>query len=311
MEDTQTKQIKKRKALVTGASGMLGAYVSRLLSADFNVDSLGRGEVNTIRCNLIKDVPELGSQKYELVVHCAGSEDDSEESLNTEGTHNLLKALSADGLPKWFVYISSSNVYGQEGENITEDTILSPHSSAARSKEKAEREVSHWAQENGVTLTIIRPARMFGTGVHGETLRIFNDALNGSFIHIRGNNAKVSLVTALDVAKAIVAVYQSGGIYNLADGKNPMLIDMVQAMTANAGREKRLTTLPSSWAAWVWRLCRWVPAINRNLNPTIVGDRLKTMTIDGTRIAEVTGINYYNTIEVIARRDTDYPYDEK
>lgn len=311
MEETQTKQIKKRRALLTGASGMLGSYVSRLLSADFNVDSLGRGEANTIRCDLIKDIPELSSQRYELVVHCAGSEDDSLESLNSEGTRHLLQALSGDRLPQWFVYVSSYSVYGKEGENLTEDTILSPQSPVSRSKEKGEREVTHWAQENGVVLTIIRPARMFGTGVHGETLRLFNDALNGSFIHIRGNNARVSLVTSLDVAKAIVAVYKIGGVYNLADGKDPKLIEMVQAMTANAGREKRMTTLPSAWAAWIWRLCRWIPAIDRNLNPSIVGDRLKTLTIDGTKISEIAGLNYYNTIEVIARRDADYPYDEK
>ncbi len=310
MEGTHTK-LAKRNALVTGASGMLGAYVSRLLSADFNIDSLGRGESNTIKCDLTKEVPNLSTKKYNLVVHCAGSEDDAQASLNSEGTHHLLQALSTDKTPEWLVYVSSFNVYGQEGENLTEDAILSPQSAAARSKEKAERETTRWATENNVTLTIIRPARMFGTGVHGTTLRLFNDALNGSFIHIRGNNARISLVTALDVAKAIKEVYKTGGIYNLADNHNPMFIEMVQAMTANAGKEKRLTTLPASWAEWVWRICRIFPAIDRNLSPAVVEQRLKTMTLNGKRVSETTGFHYYDTLEVIARRDNDYPYDEK
>lgn len=311
MEEIQTQQRKKGRALVTGASGMLGAYVCQELSTDFDIDSLGRGYGNTIRCDLVREVPQLNERRYDLVVHCAGSEEDSLEALNSEGTRHLLQALSGDRLPKWFVYVSSFSVYGKEGENLTEDAILSPQSAAARSKEKAEREVTYWTQENGVVSTIIRPARMFGTGVHGETLRLFNDALNGSFIHIRGNNARTSIVTALDVAKGILSVYQTGGVYNLADNRNPMFIEMVQAMTANAGREKRLTTLPASWAEWVWRICRIFPAIDRNLNPDVVGQRLKTMTIDGKRFSETSGLKYYNTIEVIARRDTDYPYDEK
>ena len=309
MEEQQIKR-PKPGALVTGASGMLGGYVRRLLADDFNVETLGRGDTDTIRCDLAAQSPDITSRRYELAVHCAGSEDDANSRLNSEGTRNLLDALSKNP-PRYFVYVSSASVYGEEGENISEETVPSPVSESARSKEKAEREASRWAAQNDVTFTIIRPARMFGTGVGGDTLRLFNDTLNGSFIHIRGNDARVSLVTALDVARVIERVYKSGGIYNVADGHNPRFIDMAQAMTANAGREKRLTTLPASWAEWLWRTCRWIPAIDRNLNPSVVEKRLKTFTIDGSRAAAAAGIEYYNTIEVIARRDENYPYDEQ
>lgn len=310
MEGKQEKPI-RGKAMVTGASGMLGGYVARELTGVFTVDTLGRGERNTFRCDLSREVPDLGERSYDLVVHCAGSEDDAYANLNSVGTRNLLDALRKERLPKYFVYVSSWSVYGEEGDNISEDAMLAPATPAARSKEKAEREVARWAQDHGVTLSIVRPARMFGTNVGGKTLRLFNDALNGSFIHIRGNNARTSLVTALDAARIIARIYQEGGVYNLADGCNPRFIDMMQAMTANAGREKRISTLPSSWAAWVWRLCRWIPAINRNLDPAVVAHRMKTLTIDGKKGAQAAGISYYNTIEVIARRDEDYPYDEK
>lgn len=309
MDEYKSKQTKPL-ALVTGADGMLGGYVCRLLAEDFNVTTLGRGESNSIRCDLLEQSPDLDSRKYELVVHCAGSEDDANSVLNTEGTSRLLEALSKNP-PKYFVYVSSASVYGGEGENISEDAMLSPATEAAKSKEKAERTVASWAAQNGVTPTIVRPARMFGTGVHGDTLRLFNDALNGSFIHIRGNDARVSLTTALDVARVIAGVYKTGGIYNVADGRDPRFVDMVQAMTANAGREKRITTLPASWAEWLWRTCKWIPTIDRNLNPGVAGKRFKTLTIDGSKAAGSAGIEYYNTIDVIARRDETYPYDEK
>lgn len=309
MEENTPKQ-STGKILVTGASGMLGTYVCRLLGNTHSVDTLGRRDTNTICCDLMKGTPDFNSTEYGLVVHCAGTENDGLATLNTDGTHNLLNALSGKP-PRYFVYISSHSVYGDKGDNVDEDTFLSPSTPSAVSKEKAEREVARWADNHDVTLTIVRPARMFGTGVSGETLRLFNDALNGSFIHIRGNDARTSLVTALDVAKVIAKVYKSGGVYNVADGMDPRFIDMVQAMTANAGREKRLTTLPSSWAGWLWRLCRWIPAIDRNLRPEVAAKRMKTLTIDGRKAAGAAGIDYYNTIEVIARRDTRYPYDEQ
>lgn len=309
MEENKPEQSKPR-ALVTGASGMLGAYVAGVLADGFTVDSLGRDKANDICCDLTECPPTLCHKSYQLVVHCAGSEKDEDSLLNTQGTDNLLTTLSTNP-PKYLVFVSSHSVYGDEGENISEDALLYPATAAAKSKEKAERAVARWAQTYGVTLTIIRPARMFGTGVGGETLRLFNDALNGSLIHIRGNNAQTSIVTALDVARVIAGVYKSGGIYNVADGRNPRFIDMAQAMTANAGREKRITTLPSSWAGWLWRMCRWIPAIDRNLRPEVAAKRMKTLTIDGSKAAADTGIEYYDTIEVIARRDTNYPYNEK
>lgn len=309
MEDNSPKQNKKA-ALVTGAAGMLGGYVCRALADAFDIDTLGRSDGSTVRCDIAEAVPDLKGKRYNLVVHCIGSENDKLASLNTMGTAHLLQALSP-APPECFVYVSSCSVYGEEGENVGEQSMLAPVSETAKSKEKAEREATRWAEENNVTLTIIRPARMFGTGVGGDTLRLFNDALNGCFIHIRGNDAKISLVTALDVAKVIVAVYKTGGTFNVADGRNPRFIDMVQSMTANAGREKRLTSLPSSWAGWLWRLCRWIPAIDRNLRPDVAERRMKTLTIDGGKAANAASLDYFDTVEVIARRDTFYPYDEK
>ena len=149
---------------------------------------------------------------------------------------------------------------------------------------------------------------MFGNNVKGETLRLFNDALSGKYIHIRGNDAKVSLVCALDVAKGIRQLYMHGSIYNASDGRPVKYIDMVEAMTANAGAKKRMTHLPANWAEWVWRLGRWIPSIDRNLHPEVVQYRMKSKTLDGSHFSETAGITYHDTIDVIERRDKNYPY---
>lgn len=296
--------------LITGASGMLGTYVAQQF-ADSNIATLGRGSGNTYPCNLTLQSPSFGNDRFEGVVHCAGTENEREaNALNLDGTRRLLEALDANP-PEWLVYVSSFRVYsGDAGEGVDERHLCMPDSVAGQSKLKAEQEVEEWARRHGVTLTIVRPARMFGSNVGGEMLTLFNDALNGGYIHIRGNGARLSLVTALDVAKAIKGVYKKGGIYNAADGNNPKWVELAEAMTANAGRAKRMVHLPPLMAEWLWRLGRWIPAVDRNLNPRVAAERMKTLTLDGTRLAEAASLTYYNTIDVISRTSPEYPYQE-
>ena len=300
--------------LITGAYGMLGGYLKNEFSGNViktSVFSLGRRKDNDFICDLVSGIPDFRDKRFQAVIHCAGTESDKGAmELNYGGTVNLLKALEINP-PKHFVYLSSYKVYSMDsGTDISESANTKTDNKAGESKLLAEKAVSEWAEDHDVVLTIIRPARMFGSGVGGETLELFKDAVNGGYIHIRGNDARVSLVTALDVAKAIKSVYPKGGIFNAADGVNPRFIDMMEALSANAGRHKRMTCLPPSWAEWLWRICRWIPVIDRNLNPYVAAQRMKTITINGSALAEAAGIKYHDTIKVISRTDPDYPYAE-
>lgn len=291
---------------------MLGSYLKDAFN-DKEITTLGRNDTNDYVCDLTKEEPDFSNAGFDTVIHCAGTEsDDNAFPLNYEGTKRLIESLSRSkkgGMPKEFVYISSYKVYGDDaGENVDEEAALHASSEAGMSKARAEEFLREWAAGNDVTLTIMRPARMFGNGVAGEALRLFNDAINGKYIHVRGNDARQSLVCAYDVARAVRKVYKSGGLYNAADGVNPRFLELVEAMTANAGAKKRMTCLPSAWAEWLWRLGRWVPSIDRHLNPAVVSDRMKTLTIDGSRLAKDAEMIYFNTIDVIEHTAKGYPY---
>lgn len=303
-----------KNILITGASGMLGRYLKDVFSdpeTDSRIFSFGRNRDNDFSFDLTKDEPVFGGTCFDTVLHCAGTEDDDlAMELNYRGTQRLLGSLSS-APPKHFIYISSYRVYYPDaGCDITESCPTEGDGKTGESKCLAETYVCEWTRNHGVTLTIIRPARMFGSGVHGETLQLFKDAVNGSYIHIRGNDARVSLVTALDVARGIKSVYRTGGVFNAADGVNPRFIDMMEALSANAGRHSRMTHLPAFWAEWIWRLCRFIPAVDRNLNPRTASRRMKTVTIDGSRFSNTAKFEYHNTINVISRTDPDYPYAE-
>lgn len=298
------------KILLTGAGGMLGGYIKDEFSTE-NIKTLGISENSDFKTDLIKETPSLGENEFDLVIHTAGTENNSKaNALNLEGTKRLLEGLQSRP-PRYFVYISSYKVYSRDaGENLTEESHTWASDETGRSKALAEQLLKDWCEKHDVVLSIVRPARMFGNGVKGDTLTLFNDALSGKYIHIRGNDAKVSIVCALDVAKSIKEIYTFGGIYNASDNRPVKFIDLVEAMTANAGSKKRMTHLPISWAEWIWRYGRWIPFIDRNLSPQVVEDRMKSLTLDGTKLIEAAGFPFHDTIAVIERTAKDYPYSE-
>lgn len=296
--------------LITGGGGMLGRYLSEQFE-NKKLATLGLREDSDYKADLAKETPDFGAVQFDTVIHTAGTEEDSNAmALNLEGTKRLLKALEKNP-PAKFVYISSYKVYSRDaGEDIDEETPTWATSEAGKSKALTEQLLKEWCKERDIILTIIRPARMFGNGVKGETLTLFNDALDSKYIHIRGNDAKVSLVCAYDVARGIKEIFEYGGIYNASDSHPVKLIEMVESMTANAGAKKRMTHLPASWAEWVWRLGKWIPSIHRNLSPETVESRMKSLTLNGSKFMEAAGITCHDTIAVIERTDPSYPYSE-
>lgn len=297
------------KILFTGASGMLGGYLLPMLKELGDVKTLQRHDADFV-CDLASTVPLLGEKAFDLVVHAGGStEEDTALDLNLKGTRRLLQALEKNP-PKEFVFISSWEVYSHDsGENVDEDHQTWASTKVGQSKARAERLVKEWCAERNVTLTILRPARMFGRGVHGEMKILFNDVINSRYIHVRGNEARLSLVCAIDVAKAVVVLHSIGGTYNLTDGNGATWIELAEAMSANTGAMKRQTSLPEKWAAAAWRFAPWLPAVKASLSPDALARRSKTMTLSDEAIRSVlSDWRPYPAIEVISRQNPDYPY---
>lgn len=294
--------------LITGRSGLLGRYVARQFEGS-NISSLGKSRENTFVCDLSVNKPSFNGKKFTTVIHCAGTSSENDAmAVNYDGSLNLLAALE-ENVPENFIFISSYEVYSADaGEGVDENRPLWATSKVGQSKALAEKKIEEWCSERGVTLTIVRPAILFGTGVKGRMLNLFNDAVSGRYIHIRGNDARLSVVTALDVARFIKRIHTTGGTFNVADGFNPKLIDLVEAMTENHGARKRPVTLPPKWASVIWKFGRFIPLVDSQLNPSILKRRSTTLTLDNSR-ATATGMSFHNTIEVIARRDNTYPYE--
>lgn len=170
------------KALVTGATGLLGAcLLARLRAEDVEVRALVRpgrsvGVEATELCEGDLGRPETldaAVSGVDWVFHAgarvstAGAWEDF-ESVNVLGTDELIRRALAAGVRR-VVHVSSLSVYAVHGDGavITED---GPFESAgdergfyARSKLAADQTARDWISR-GAPVTVVRPGPLYGPG---------------------------------------------------------------------------------------------------------------------------------------------------
>ena len=300
------------RVLLTGAGGMLGRYVAAEFEKDCDLTLLGLDSSRDIVCDLTRQAPPAFDETFDLVVHCAGTMDEAQAySLNYEGTERFLSSF-VKAVPKAFVYISSVEVYGKtEGENIDETANRWTVNEVGRSKYLAEESVKKFFKDRDTTVTILRPVTMYGRGVKGYAATLFNRVVSGRYVHVRGNDARRSVVLALDVARVIRAVWQIGGEYNVCDGRDRRLIELAEAMSANAGVFKRMIFLPDKWAGFLSGIADRIPPLREIAGSGLLERLSHTLTFSNSRLREASGYEFFDTVEVIARRDKNYPYEDE
>ena len=166
-----------------------------------------------------------------------------------EMTEEEAVKLIDDTKPKHVVVVSSTAVYGlSSGENIDETAPVRPADNASRHLASIEDRVKERCKATGAMCTILRPADVVGTGMEGFTGRLARDVNNGSYMHVKGNEAQRSIVHAIDVAKAVRAVAEKAGddciegVYNLTDRSGATIEQLADAIAYRLGNKRIFTT---------------------------------------------------------------------
>jgi nucleoside-diphosphate-sugar epimerase len=247
---------------------------------------LGLNPNNNIVCDLAINVPNF-SRGFDLVVHAAGDpRNEKAHAVNYHGTKNLCKGLEANP-PKEFVFISSVQVYGKtQGENYDESTTIEPFTEYGKSKAMAEDFLKQWCSERGVKLSILRPPLIVGTRMKGTLRSMVNGIYRGYYFHFQGNDARRSVVHAVDVSHVVRLISPIGGTYNVTDGVHPSVYDLGEAFAYRIGN-RRIYTIPM-WMAKFAAKCGDILGYNNSPITTLKLSHLtNTLTFNSDVIEKV------------------------
>lgn len=214
--------------LLTGASGFLGKKLNQeLLDEGFHIVSLKEDLTE-----------ELSEYCVDIVIHAAGLVDLSRDfdvgkhclHVNTLGTMNLLKSLR-NHHPKFFLYVSSEEIYGEGPIPFKEDQIPNPPSPYAVSKLSAEYLCSWYGKEYAVPVCIVRLGTFYGPEQpHNKYFaQVILRALKNQPIPCNSGQKKRDYIYIDDAVDLIIRCVRKKqeGIFNGTGGKSYRLLDVI------------------------------------------------------------------------------------
>lgn len=263
------------RAMVTGATGMLGSYiVEELVRSGWMVRALVRdpeaaGWVRTLGAELARgDLADRASlvdaaRGCDAVFHAAaaiGSGGDwaTFRRANVEGTRNVVEAAATHGAR--LVHVSSTSVFGDARyrDEPTDESVPLPrlpyHDVYGQSKQVAEQVVLSAHAAGRISCAIVRPPVMYGIRDRQFAPRIGPVLERGIFPLIGGGSTTLTLVHAGNVARgAVLAALCEGAdgrVYHLTDDWPVDAALLARCAALGLGVEIRTPVVPE----WVGRV---------------------------------------------------------
>lgn len=270
------------RALVTGATGMVGSYIAERLIADgWSVRALVREPrraafLATMGVELVPgDVLDPSSFAAAAagggtIFHCAALVSaaggwERYRLANVEGTRNAIAAAQAADAR--LLHLSSVAVYGSAaryGDRPTdEDTPLPPPGEPgvyARSKRESEALVMAAHAEGRIWATAVRPDVIYGRRDRQFVPRVARLLSHGVFPLLAGGRATLAVVHAASVAdgavRAATCDAAGGRAYNLANDFPVTVREFLDLGAHGLGRRAHLVPFPVPLARGAVRALR-------------------------------------------------------
>lgn len=156
------------------------------------------------------------------------------------GLLNLLESAKAHKV-KRFVYISSSMVYGDFTNDVTEDAICNPQGQYGIMKLAGEWLVKDYARKTGMEYVIIRPSAVYGPlDVEDRVVAKFMlQAMRGQTLKVNGAGETLDFTYVDDAADGIVAaaleVGAANDTYNITKSHSVSLLQAAEMVVKIVG----------------------------------------------------------------------------
>lgn len=190
----------------------------------------------------------VGAEKPEVIIHCASFPRQKVVNANPawgadvmmRGLINLLEAAKKQNIRR-FVYISSSMVYGDFDDQVTEDAVCSPQGQYGIMKLAGEWLVKDYARRTGMEYVIIRPSAVYGPlDVEDRVVAKFMlTAMRGGTLRVNGAGETLDFTYVDDAAAGIVAAALEMGAandtYNITKSHSVSLLQAAQMVVGIVG----------------------------------------------------------------------------
>lgn len=141
------------------------------------------------------------------------------------------------------VMVSSTDIYDvDEGSNFNELAPINQSSTWANEEDV----FTNMCTSANLAPVILRCANIVCTGMKGLPQEMTQKIYRGSFIALRDNDARLSVVHAVSLPDAVRAVIDCRGIYNITDNCDPKVNELADAFAWRIA-QKRIFSLPSKW----------------------------------------------------------------
>lgn len=231
------------RALVTGAGGMIGSRLVRILAgrADVRVRALVRHGSDTSRLEgyedriIYGDLNQLNDSgtlldEIDCIYHLAAATSGShyEMMMNTVvATERLMESLKHHKVER-FVLVSSFSVYQMSAlkpgdildESCSLEEDLAARDSYTITKVRQERLVHDWCRRLGIPLVVVRPGKIYGPGDNPVPPQVGLAIPGICYFFIGGNN----LLPLTHVDNCAQAIYLAG-ITSGVEGKAINIVD--------------------------------------------------------------------------------------
>jgi nucleoside-diphosphate-sugar epimerase len=271
--------MKASRLLVTGANGFLGSEIIReairegLQVRGTDLHAAPRSKEFAYYQGNILQSESLGQAMRDMdcVIHTAGLAhifDKSQAShapyrlVNAEGTAKVAQMAQKMGV-EHFVLISSVSVYGRSVFPADESVSPEPVGAYADSKWEAEKLACKIAKAEGMRLTILRLATLYGEEDPGNVARLMRSMDSGRFIWVGNGTNRKSLLYRGDAARACLRVLETGGTsqlgtYNVSAPPCTMR-EVVEGLAEALGRRIPKWRIPANFARMYARLVESTP----------------------------------------------------
>ncbi len=257
------------RALVTGATGLLGArIVERLLGEGWHARALVRDRskaswlealgAETARGDLTDPASLCAAARGCAAVFNAaaaigtGSDHEAFRRVNVLGTENVVAATGAAGAR--LIHVSSTSVFGRRRYRSmpTDESVplpeLPPGDAYGRSKQEAERLVLDAHRRGRVWGAVVRPPVMYGRRDRQFAPRLGPVLERGIFPLIGGGRTTITLVHADAVAdgaiRAATTDRAAGQVYHLTNDFDVTVAAVVRFAARGLGRRVLAPRVP-------------------------------------------------------------------